>query len=67
MTITGADGVEVLQRFTTLEAGQFARDRSADYRFEVPLLRLQAGEYPLTLKASVGEQSERRDVRFSVK
>ena len=51
----------------TLAADQFTTDRAADYQLDVPLAKLARGEYLLTIEATMGKNTVRRDVRFSVK
>jgi VWFA-related protein len=46
---------------------QGAPIRSADYRLDLPLSRLAAGEYLLTIEAHRGNRIARRDVRFGVR
>jgi VWFA-related protein len=41
--------------------------RSADYRLDLPLSKLSAGEYLLTIEAQRGNRTARRDVRFGVR
>jgi hypothetical protein len=52
---------------TTLEPSALGAQRQADYRLELPLDRLAAGEYLLTLAASTATTSARRDLRFTVR
>ncbi len=52
---------------TTLEPAAFAGQRHADYRLDLPLDRLAAGEYLLLLDASAGKTAARRDLRFTVR
>jgi hypothetical protein len=42
-------------------------DRSIDFRMELPLRTLPAGEYLLTLEASTARGQAQRHVRFKVK
>ena len=52
---------------TTLEPTAFGAQRYADYRLDLPLDRLAAGEYLLTLEANTATKSARRDLRFIVR
>ncbi len=52
---------------TTLEPTAFGAERHADYRLDLPLDRLAAGEYLLTLDASTATTSVRRDLRFTAR
>jgi len=57
----------VFQQTTTVDGERFDRNsRSFDYRFDLPLARLAAGEYLLTIEAIVDKRRERRDVRFAL-
>jgi len=64
VTIQDAAGKRVVDKTDTVAADTFTADRSADYQFRLPLGALPAGEYLLTLEASVGKSTARRDVRF---
>jgi VWFA-related protein len=57
----------VLDQVTALTAERFAGNRGADYRLELPLDRLERGEYLLTIEATRGPQTARRGVRFTVR
>ena len=52
---------------TTLEQAASDAPRHADYRLDLPLDRLDAGEYLLTVDANSGTKSARRDLRFNVR
>ena len=58
---------KVFEEALTLSADRFRSDRSADYRLDVPLSRLVAGQYLLTIEAAGGRKTVSRDVRFSVR
>jgi len=51
---------------TTLEPARFQSGRFADYSIDLPLSRLGAGDYLLTVEATAQKNSARRDVRFQV-
>ena len=51
---------------TTLAPDAFSAQKYADYRLDVPLDRLTAGEYLMILDASTGTTSARRELRFVV-
>ena len=51
----------------TFEPTRFGTRRAADCPFQLPLSRLAAGEYLLTIEAVAGKNTARRDVRFSVR
>ena len=57
----------VFEEALTLSADRFRSDRSADYRLDVPLSRLVAGQYLLTIEAAGGRNTVSRDVRFRVR
>ena len=57
----------VLDEVTPLPADRFTDNHSADYRLELPLERLEAGEYLLTIEATEGKHTARRGVRFTVR
>jgi len=57
----------VFEEALTLSADRFRSDRSADYRLDVPLSRLVAGQYLLAIEAAGGRNTVSRDVRFRVK
>jgi VWFA-related protein len=69
MTVTIVDAADavLLAHEEALETGRFNRNRAADYQFPLPLAQLAPGEYLLALTARMGERSERRDVRFTVR
>jgi hypothetical protein len=58
---------DVFSDTTTLEAERFRSHRVADYRLELPLARLGAGQYLLTIEVPASKKPLRRDVRFTVK
>ena len=51
----------------TLEATQFGVNLAADYRIGLPIERLNAGEYLLTVEATEGKFTARREVRVRVR
>ena len=57
----------VLDETTSLSDDRFTGNRSADYRFELPVDRLERGEYLLTIEASQRQHVARRGVRFTVR
>jgi len=63
------DGTGAIASDTTdvFEPGRFVADRSAEYRIALPLDRLAAGLYLLTIDAQAGKASARRTVTFSVR
>jgi len=64
--IVDATDTAVLGATETLAPDRFDASRAAEHRVALPLSRLPAGPYLLTLEASLGSRSVRRDVRFTV-
>lgn len=64
--IDGTDAV-VHRASDTLETAMFSTVRSAEYKFPLPVERLEPGSYLLTIEATAGGRSARRDVRFARK
>jgi VWFA-related protein len=52
---------------TVLVATAFSRDRTADYRFQLPTATLPPGEYLLNLDASTDQKRVGQSLRFSVR
>jgi hypothetical protein len=50
----------------TIPADRFSGTHSADYQFDLPIDRLSAGQYLLTIAVTNGSRSERRQVRFNL-
>jgi VWFA-related protein len=65
--LTDAQGAEVSVRRDRVTADAFAAARSADYTYEIPLRTLKPGAHLLTIEATAGPFTSRRDVRFSVR
>jgi VWFA-related protein len=65
--ITDTSDRIVLDQVTPLPADRFASTRAADYRLELPVERLERGEYLLTIDATVNEHTARRGLRFTVR
>lgn len=65
--ILDTSGKTVFSGTATLAPEEFVAARSADFHFELPFGRLASGEFLLTIEASKGPASARRDVRFSVR
>jgi hypothetical protein len=57
----------VLDQVTAITAERFTGNRSADYRLELPVERLEPGEYLLTIEAAQGQNTARRGVRFTAR
>lgn len=58
--------VPVFSRESRILPEQFGAGRALDHYVELPLERLAAGEYLLTIQARAGTETARRDVRFRV-
>ena len=65
--IEDGTGATVSDSTVVFEAGRFGADRSAEYRAALPLDRLSAGLYLLTVDAQAGKAGTRRTVTFSVR
>ncbi len=65
-TIVGEAGRTLVEHRAGLDAGRFTPRRSADFRWDLPLAGLAAGDYLLRIDATTAGRSERRDVRFRV-
>jgi hypothetical protein len=66
VSVTDAQGHVASTTASTVPAAAFVQTRGADYQFDVPLNRLEAGEHLLTIEAATGTLTARRGVRFSV-
>ena len=64
--IVDADGAHAFETKATLTAGQFAKDRGAEFSLDMPVATLRPGPHLLTIEAKAGKRSARRDVRFEV-
>jgi len=56
----------VMKTTTELPPPRFGTDREEDYQIRLPLDRVAAGEYLLTVEAAAADKTARQDVRFSV-
>ncbi len=66
-TVIDAQGKAVAGQSVALTGEQFAKDRSADQFFSLPLAGLAPGPYLLTVEARMGERQAGRAVRFTVR
>lgn len=57
----------VMDETTMLDADRFNPQRAADYRVDLPLDRLSAGQYLLRVEATAGSHRVQRAVRFAVR
>jgi len=67
VTLLDAAGAKVIDRRETLAPDRFAADRTAGYSIALPIASLSRGPHLLTVEASQGKASARRQVRFSVR
>jgi VWFA-related protein len=65
--ILDESGAVAFDEGRVLDAESFDDQRGADYTLDLPIDRLAAGEYLLTIEAVAGDASARGDVRFSVR
>jgi hypothetical protein len=56
----------VFEEATPLSGDSFRLNRATDYRLDLPLNRLEPGEHLLTIEATIGKRTVRRDARFHV-
>lgn len=64
--VRNEDGMLVMDRRQDIAADRFTSARSADIRIELPVARLPAGAYLLTVEAGSGAATVRRDSRFQI-
>ena len=64
--LTDDVGAELVNRVEKIPAESFAGDNASDMTFELPLPRLRAGSYLLTIETPGRTGPIRRDVRFQV-
>jgi VWFA-related protein len=66
--VVNATGVDVLNAGETLAPDRFDASRACDWKLNLPVDKLEAGHYLLTLQATLGSRhSPKRDVRFSIR
>jgi VWFA-related protein len=61
------DDTSVYRQETRLVAGAFGASRAVDFSVDVPVDRLPPGQYVLGVEARHGNETARRDVRFTVR
>jgi VWFA-related protein len=66
-TIVDVRGSVVATETRTLDPGQFASDRTADYYVTVPPATLAPGDYLLSVEATMGTRVAGRAMRFGIK
>ena len=66
-TIVNASGAVVATETRTLDAAQFATERTADYYVTIPPATLAPGDYLLNVEAKMGTRVAGRAMRFIVK
>jgi hypothetical protein len=67
VTVLDAAGAKIVHRRETLAPERFAQLRAADYHIALAISELTTGRHLLTVEASQGKRSERRQVRFTVR
>jgi hypothetical protein len=65
--IVDTDGHVVRDDTQTFAADRFAATRGADYQLDLRVADLSPGDYLLSIEATSGKKSQRRNVRFSVR
>jgi len=65
--VAGADGRVVFAETRAIAAAGFSTAQSADLNIDLPLARLDPGEYLLAIQASTESDQARRNLRFSVR
>ena len=55
-----------LETYDTVDASKFDSNRTADYRYALPIASLPAAYYVLRLEAAAGDDRMRNDIRFTV-
>jgi len=66
LRITGTDATPIVNQSQVLEPSRFTA-RAADVNFELPIAALKPGPYLLTIEATLGRTTARRDVRFEIR
>jgi hypothetical protein len=66
LRIVDARGTTVAEQTEELSQSVFSRDRTADYRFALPLAGLSRGQYLLTVASRAARASAKREVRFTI-
>jgi len=66
-TVVDAGDRVVATETRTLDVGQFAKNRAADYYVVLPLTTLAPGDYLLKIEAKMGQRVAGRAMRFVVK
>jgi VWFA-related protein len=66
-TIVNDRDVRVFQRVDPIELSVLGKTRFADYQLSIPVSTLPPGSYLLTLEASDGSHSAKRQVRFEIR
>jgi hypothetical protein len=63
-TILDQNDAAVFTMSTTIAATRFNADHSAEFKFDLPLTTLGLGQHLLTIEATMGKATARRDVAF---
>jgi len=67
VTMRDAADAAVFEKTETLERDRFSSGRASDVRVELPTSTLKPGPHLLTIEATLGKQTSRRQVRFVVR
>jgi VWFA-related protein len=67
LSIRDGSGKSVFAHAEAIDAQKFAPGRVADYRVRLPLTSLTTGDHVFTVEATIGKNSAKRDVVFTVK
>jgi hypothetical protein len=67
VTLLDATGATVFDRRDMLAPDRFGTSRAADYQIDLPVASLSRGPHLLTVRASQGSASARRQVRFTIR
>lgn len=68
LSVTDSRGTVRVRRTENVPADMFGlSDRMAEFRMALPISELPIGEFLLTLEASTGRGSARRDIRFTMR
>ena len=66
MRITSATNAIVASRTASLDGPARRGSLGADYRFEVPVVGLEPGEYLLSVDVAAGDRKAQRTIRFTM-
>jgi hypothetical protein len=67
LSVRDVSDAVVFDALETIEAARFQQGNTADYKFELPLMRLRPGPHLLTIHVTLGNLTSERHVRFVVR